>query len=182
MRKMFSIVFYIVSPFMLLLTLLGFDKGLSRLFMASGSDDVMKLVSSDLYIRVALLIIFIILGFYRKWRQYKMYNPVMLVIFGLWLLSGRMVALFPDGRLIYGWYYIETGNIQICSDGVDCEKVYGYETDYERRFLWGYRIMNESISETIFTGPFIMDEVDSLFLHSFPRLDPKTNLPRTSKS
>lgn len=157
---------------MLLFTLLGFEKGLSRLFMASGSDDVMQLVSSNLYVRVAFLMIFIILVVYGifKRKQHKFYYPIMFVVFGLWLLSGRMVALFPDGRLIYGWYYFEAGEINICSHGVDCEKVYAYETDYGRRFLWRYRIMNNSISETIFTGPFIVNEVDSLFSHSFLRL------------
>ena len=155
---------------MAFITFIGFNSGLTRFFFASGSDGLMRLIESDLYIRIILLVLFFLLVFLiKKWKWKIFYYPAMSIVFGLWLLSGRMIALFPDGRLISGWFYMETSRVDICKDVADCEKTLYYETSYRSEFLWKYRIKNKELDFTIFASPFIKIKIEKLFSQQFAK-------------
>lgn len=81
--------------------------------------------------------------------------------------NGSMIAIFPDGRLISGWFYIETGNVDICKSGIDCDRVFYYETRYKRSRLWTYAVSNNEINTKIFVGPIITNQVNTMFKKKF---------------
>jgi hypothetical protein len=166
--QMIKIVFYIVAVLMASVTIIGFNSGLSRFLFANGSDSLMTLVESRLYIRVLLLIAFIITIAAQLNHCKKIYSLFATGIFFLWLLSGRMIALFPDGSIITGWYYMQTNKKSICSKHADCEKVFYYETKYQKLFLWRYNITNQQTNISLFAGPFISYDIDYLFHNTFP--------------
>lgn len=81
---------------------------------------------------------------------------MLLVVLILWLLSGRVVAFkaFPDGRIISGWYYIETNKFNLCENDVDCETIISKESTISKLPLWRIRINNKYNNTVIFVGPF----------------------------
>lgn len=162
-------IIIVVASLMAVITLFGFNTAFVRFFFASGSDVSMCLIESDLYIRVFFWVVFFLLSIlFKKWGNKNFYYPILITVFILWSLSGRMVALFPlDGRLISGWFYIETNRIEICKNDCDCEKVFYYETNYKKEFIWTYRIKNKDIETTLFTSPFIDNKVKKLFSQQF---------------
>jgi hypothetical protein len=74
----------------------------------------------------------------------------------LWLLSGRTIAFkyFPNGRILTGWYYIESNQFTLCGDDEDYERIISQETKLIESPYWSVRVVNENIDETIFIGPF----------------------------
>ncbi|MDH7463880.1 hypothetical protein QEG73_21440 [Chitinophagaceae bacterium 26-R-25] len=80
----------------------------------------------------------------------------LLLVLVLWFLSGRVTAFkaFPDGRVITGWYYIETNSFRLCNENEDCESVLFKETKVKKLPLWCISIKNMTTKKLIFIGPF----------------------------
>jgi hypothetical protein len=153
---------------MILSTLIGFNESLSRFLFASGSDVLMDLIYPQLYYSVILVILFAFLVFYyNNFKKVTLYNFALSITFFFWLLSGRTVAFFPDGRLISGWFYFETNRVDICKNDIDCEKIYYYDTSYQNKFFFFYRIKNKEIETKIFVGPFLVEKTETLFYQNF---------------
>lgn len=81
---------------------------------------------------------------------------ILSVVLLLWLLSGRVVAFkaFPDGRIITGWYYIETNRFNLCKNDVDCETIVSKESTITKLALWRVSINSKYTNKIIFVGPF----------------------------
>lgn len=81
---------------------------------------------------------------------------ILVTCFGLWLLSGRVVALkpFPDGRVITGWYYVETNKFYLCSVKDDCETIIYKDSKVTMLSFWRIRVTNKNMNKEIFFGPF----------------------------
>jgi hypothetical protein len=153
---------------MLALTLLGLNEGFARFFFASGSDGLMSLVTSKIYLRIFLLIFFIsMIIFYKRFNQKIIYFIILLVTFFVWCWSGVMIAIFPNGKLLSGWYYFEIKKVDLCKSDIDCEKVFYYETSFKRKSFWTYQIGNKEVKVNIITSPFIEPELDELLRSKF---------------
>lgn len=100
---------------------------------------------------------------FRKFSTRKVL--MLLSVFILWLLSGRVVAFkaFPDGRIITGWYYMETNSFKLCKENDDCESVLFKETKVKRLPLWCISINNNFTNKVIFIGPFTWNSCAKLF-------------------
>ena len=81
----------------------------------------------------------------------------LLLVLVLWIFSGRVVAFkaFPDGRIITGWYYIETDKFNLCENDIDCEGVIAKEFKVTNLPLWRINIKTNTFDKTVFVGPFV---------------------------
>lgn len=164
MRNIRNTLLYVIASLMFLATAIGFDKNFGTFFLAGGSDVLMSYASTDLFVRLLFWLAFVVcVILFDKFLSKKL-SPVLLVIFfTLWVLSGRMIAIFPDGRLVGGWFYIATETANLCKDATDCEMVLYNETSYTRKPLWCISVKNKEMSVVKFVGPFIENEVSHLF-------------------
>ncbi|THU30781.1 hypothetical protein FAM09_29720 [Niastella caeni] len=98
--------------------------------------------------------LFVTVLVFRKFSALKVLTLLLVLI--LWLLCGRVVAFkaFPDGRVITGWYYIETNKFNLCENDVDCEGIISKETTISKLPLWRIRINSKYTKKIIFVGPF----------------------------
>ncbi len=130
----------------------------------------MELIEPDLRISFSLLLIYsIFIFFFNKWKKKYLYYPTLSFLFIVWLLNGRTIALFPNGKLLCGWYYIETERLYICDNDIeDCEAVFYYDTKYRKENFWNHSIKTKKKEITIFVGPFISNKVETLFTTTFP--------------
>lgn len=99
-------------------------------------------------------------------RQFSTRNLLVLsLVLVLWLLSGRVAAVkaFPDGRVITGWYYIETNSFKLCKENEDCESVLFKETKVKLLPLWCISINNKDTNRVIFIGPFTWNSCIKIF-------------------
>lgn len=163
-----KVFFFIISLLMLLLTGLRLWPSTGNFIFAGGSDMLMSIVASNFFISITFAVIFFITVFFYKKKKRPLVTSLLTVIFLLWFLSGRMIALFPDGRLLSGWFYIQTNRTDICRTDIDCEKVFYYDTKFEKLSFWKLRIVNKEANATIFTGPFVWRNTIKLFVKEFP--------------
>jgi hypothetical protein len=165
-----KILFYFFVFLMLCLTCLGLDRGLSRMFIASGSDCLMDLVATNVYLSISFFLLFLVFLFFKKQITNKfIFNILIITTFFLWFWSGFMVAIFPEGKVISGWYYFEFNRIELCENDPDYEKILYYETTYEKEYIWTYKIKNKKIETRILRSPFIKMELESSLSEHFSK-------------
>jgi hypothetical protein len=154
---------------MILVTIIGFFPSYTTFIFAGGSDGLMDMISVNSFFQTSIILIFgaILIVNKSKLRKYTYF--LLMLVFLLWSLSGRMIALFPDGRLSSGWFYIETNRINICKDEIDCDKIFYYETEIEKLPLWRIKIKNKRTDNVVFIGPMVWKKTIELFKKKFPR-------------
>jgi hypothetical protein len=107
--------------------------------------------------------LFVTVLVFRKFSTPKILTLLIMLL--LWLLSGRVVAFkaFPDGRIITGWYYIETNKFNLCENDIDCEGIISKETTISKLPLWRISINSKYTNNIIFVGPFTWDSCYKVF-------------------
>ena len=112
-----------------------------------------------------LLILFGTILFYFLKTGRKLLFVFLGVTIILWLLSGRTIGAIvdPEGKIVVGWFYIETEEFYVCDRKTDCESVFYYQTKIEKLPFWRIEIKNGNIDKRIFVGPFIWDKTLSIF-------------------
>lgn len=98
--------------------------------------------------------LFVAVSVLRKFDTQKVL--ILLPVLILWLLCGRVIAFkaFPDGRIITGWYYVETNRFNLCKNDIDCETMVSKESTISKLPLWRVRINSKYANKVIFVGPF----------------------------
>ena len=159
---------YVVAFLMIVITGFGFFPSYANFIFAGGSDGLMNIVSANIWFQIIVVSSFLL----SIYKYNKTMNAILILIFFLWCISGRMVSLFPDGRLSSGWFYLETDRINICkNEEIDCDRIFFYETEIEELPFWRLRIKNKNINSVIFIGPVIWSNTLSLFRYNFPRFE-----------
>ncbi len=155
---------------MTFLTIIGFNVGISRFLFASGSDSLMTLIESNIFIRVFLLVLFIsLLIIKNRFTNVYLRFLILTIAFVTWFFSGRMVGVFAYGQIKTGWFYLfETKQIQLCGNR-DCEYAINNETEFKSELIWYYRIKNKEVNTTFFVGPFISNEVENQFFENYTK-------------
>lgn len=162
-------VLIVVMVFMMLFTALGLFPSFSNFLFARGSDNLMELITSNISVQILFLMLFGFSAFMYIKRRSKLYISLIFISFAFWILSGRMIALFPHGRLSSGWFYFETSRTDICKEDMDCEKIFYYETTFDRLLFWRIKIKNKQIDDIVFTSPFIWEKSINLFKNNFKK-------------
>lgn len=156
---------------MILVTIISFFPSHASFIFAGGSDGLMDMVSANPIFQTSCIIIFGTVLIVGK-HKYKKYAYLFLaLLFFIWILSGRVIALFPDGRISTGWFYLETNRINICKDEIDCDKIYYYETEIDKLPLWRIKIKNKRNDAIVFIGPIVWQKTIELFKKKFPRFE-----------
>jgi len=156
-------ILYTVAFLMIAITALGFSTDFGEMSLASGSDILMSYASTDIFLRLFFLVAFVMsVIFLKKFGNKILATLTLIILFALWFLSGRMIAIFPDGRLVGGWFYFPTETTELCKSSKDCEITLHYETSYTRESFWFYRVKNKEVEIVKFAGPFIANDVDNL--------------------
>ena len=159
MRFLYGLI-YLVFFF---ITIIGFNESLCSFNFSNGSDSVMDLSVSNIWIKVLLIVILgMLLLKYLQKKNYK-FLSLIFIILPIWILSGRTVGIFPDGRLNIGWFYIKTDRINLCHPNDDCEKIFYNNTKIEELPFWRIKIENKNINQIIFVGPFIWNQTRKMF-------------------
>ncbi|WP_300601842.1 hypothetical protein [Niabella sp.] len=154
---------------MLLTVMLGFSPGTARFLFAGGSDGLMELVTSSLVLRVVIVALFCLsVMVYILQKKKKIFLLFPVVFFILWIISGKMIAIFPDGRLRSGWFFMEIRSVNICEGQADCEQVSYYETTVTALSFYRIRVKNNTVDAVILTTPFIRENVLKLLREHFP--------------
>lgn len=165
MKYFISIILFSV---MTLLTVVTLFSNFNRSFFAGGSEALMKITTPNFFLQILLLLI---CGFlwYKLLRSFNVTIFVLCIsVFMLWLMSGRAIGVFPDGKIKTGWFYFATNEINVCvDDKADCETVTNYQTTVEKIFFWRVRIKNKQINQKIFIGPVVWSSASKMLQEEF---------------
>lgn len=154
MKNIIAIIFFVL---MILLTAVSLFSNFNRIFFAGGStESLMEFVTSNFYIQAVLLLVCGYLG-YRLLKNFDVKVLVLLILFFLlWVMSGRTIGVFPDGKIKTGWFYFATSELNVCIDNkTDCQTVTDYQTKVEKKFFWFVQIKNKQVSKNIFIGAVV---------------------------
>jgi hypothetical protein len=163
MKIIISIIVLIV---MVVFTAIGYSSGRMLGFAGvSSADYTMHLASTNVAWSTALLILFGGTLFYFLKKRGKVLFVFLGFLFILWFLSGRTIGALvdPDGKIVVGWFYIETGEFYVCNRKTDCESVFYHRTKIESLPFWRIKINNVNIDKAIFVGPFIWTKTLNIF-------------------
>jgi hypothetical protein len=148
-------IFLIIAFVMGAITMVGFFPSFSAFIFANGSDVLMNFAFPSVWLQVSLVLIFGVPLFMFRGKLLKRLYPALALVFVFWIFSGRTFGIFPDGRIVTGWFYVGFDQIEVCRNSTDCEKTLYYETSIESLKPWRIRIRNKEINSTIFIGPVI---------------------------
>ncbi len=153
--------------FLLAITMLGIDESTGNFIFAGGSDGLMEIRVTNVWLKILLFFIsaFFLFQFY---KNKKMYSLILHTLFlFIWFLSGRTIANFPDGRISTGWFYFETNRILLCNEIVDCEAVIHYKTTIKSNSLWFLNIEANNKKYLFYVGPFIWSDTKEVFVDAY---------------
>jgi hypothetical protein len=168
MRKLLIIVAVLMS----LITALGLSENVGTMIFAGGSDSLLSIAVPDLFLRIVFLLVFVATALlFKQFTEKNNAYIILVLFFSFWVLSGRMVGTFPDGRLISGWFYIPIKEVDLCKDDADCDK--SNYARYTKQSFWLYNVKNKEVDVLIFAGPFLDRKLERLFDRKFLGLDPK---------
>lgn len=114
-----------------------------------------------------IIIVLSLIVYFKKQSIQSKYITIIL-IFSIWVLSGRVIGVKPYGELSSGWFNIRFNEINICKHSMDCEKTYYYETEIKELSFWRVKVKNNNIDEEYFVGPILWEKALSLLNKEFP--------------
>lgn len=159
MKIILKILLIVFLVFMSILTALAFTEDAKLLFTYESSEYLSDISNVNLFFSVLFLTIYLFLLIY-FWKRLKLVLPFLFFIALLWLISGRTLAFkyHPTGRIIIGWYYVETGMFNLCKENQDYEGIIAKETVINELSFWRINLKNKDTEKTIFIGPFMWNE------------------------
>ena len=165
MKAITRITVCFIAVIMLLGTAMAHLRGIKILFTNESAAYLSNISNVNYIFSWCFLIAYLLVTFFafRKADVIRLF--ILFILFGLWLLSGRVIAFkpFPDGRIITGYYYIETDRFNLCDNENDCESVISKEAFIQRRPFWLLKIKSKGIQKNIFLGPFTWQQCNKVF-------------------
>lgn len=159
MKLILKILLVVFLVFMLILTILAFTDDMKLLFTYESAEYLSDISNVNVFFSVIFLIVylFMLICF---WKRLKLVLPFLFFVVILWLFSGRTLAFkyHPTGRVITGWYYIETDMFNLCGENQDYESILANETVINELSFWRLNLKNKDTDKTIFIGPFMWNE------------------------
>ncbi|MET3047509.1 hypothetical protein [Flavobacterium covae] len=164
--KILLVVFFV---FMSILTTLAFTENMKLLFTYESAEYLSDISDVNVFLSVLFLIIYLFLLIY-FWKRLKLVLPFLVFIVLFWFFSGRTIALkyHPTGRIITGWYYIETDMFNLCKENQDYESILANETEINKLPFWRLNLKNKDTDKTIFIGPFMWNETIKILKKRIP--------------
>ncbi|RVU90811.1 hypothetical protein EH230_07805 [Flavobacterium columnare] len=159
MKLILKILLVVFLVFMLILTILAFTDDMKLLFTYESAEYLSDISNVNVFFSVLFLIVYLFMLIY-FWKRLKLVLPFLFFIALLWLISGRTLAFkyHPTGRVIIGWYYVETEIFNLCKENQDYESILANETIINELPFWRLNLKNKDVDKTIFIGPFVWDE------------------------
>ena len=161
--KLVTLVLFLII--MVFLTIVGYYSN-ELTGLGNGSIDTFAIIIKMTAVFPSLfLACCIILSYFYVKNNLKLIFLVM--AFSLWVLSGRMICIWPDGRLSAGWYCIETERFYLCEKQSDCETVMAQQTKLQKLFFWRVRVKNTTTDQIIFVGPMLWNNAIKVLHETF---------------
>ncbi|PTD14290.1 hypothetical protein [Flavobacterium columnare] len=159
MKLILKILLVVFLVFMLILTILAFTDDMKLLFTYESTEYLSDISNVNVFFSVLFLIVYLFMLIY-FWKRLKLVLPFLFFVVILWLFSGRTLAFkyHPTGRVITGWYYIETDMFNLCEENQDYESILANETVINELSFWRLNLKNKDTDKTIFIGPFVWNE------------------------
>jgi hypothetical protein len=125
---------------------------------AGGSDSTLRVVRSPALIIVAVSMgLSLYLAFLIYYSKPGIVEHIVLVLLPMiWIISGRAVGIFPDGRIVTGWFFFPDGRIDFRTHNTDHE-LYIARTQILINLGWILEIINEEQSAKVFVGPLLQN-------------------------
>ncbi|GHT17544.1 hypothetical protein FACS189429_1850 [Bacteroidia bacterium] len=157
-----NIFISVVLVFMLIITSIGFFPSILSFLIAQGSDCLLTLVNSNVFLQIFFIVLIILCLFFRKKIRKHIFCFLITISAIMWLMSGRTIGHipYPDDKIITGWFCFPTSNMYMCNsidDDMDCETLL-YNTTIEKRPFWFILLKNKKRDELIFVGPVIWNK------------------------
>ena len=156
-------LFSFILLIMIGIVLISYSR-LGMFMIAGGSDSTLAIIRSPKWIVIVLSILCITLLFICLW--YSKYKYILLSIFFVslivWGVTGRIIGLYPDGRIITGWYFIVIDEI----DFRDYEEDYEYHashTSITPYMRWFIEVDSQNHRKILFIGPLLKSSILKLF-------------------
>lgn len=149
--KLFSkLIQYILFLVAVLLSLLS--TSLKRFIFAGSLEQVTEIFSPAFFWSLLCLVFLAFVIFFFK---SKIQLLLFLSVFFMWILSGRTIGFNTvDYTITTGWHNIPFNQIELCREGLDCEKLFNDTTVIKKENLLFIKFSNDEVSYNIFTGPF----------------------------
>jgi len=138
---------------MSLFTSVLYSSNKNLLFVGGSTDVFLEVANGNKIIVTSLVVLFIFIIFI-KINKYNLKYFLLLIVFILWLMSGRTVGYtsYPAPAIKLGWFYIQTERIIVCEYNEDCEKLIAYKTSIEELPFWRIKVKNKEMEEVFFVG------------------------------
>ena len=145
---------YIIVIAMLFISCIGFFNETANFFFAGGSDFLMTTIATNSWVQIFLVLIFTLTLFKSKTKsRIKFYFRIL--VFIIWLMSGRTIYVFPNGKIGLGWFFVETNRFYICSEGdKNCDDTVT-ECKISEKALFLVKIQTIDKENVFYVGPFI---------------------------
>jgi hypothetical protein len=165
MKVVRIILLVVLLLLMIVIVLPYFSPANKFVFGGTSADYMLNLAALNVTWPIALLVLYAISAWFYHKKPNRMRLASVSTVVILWVLCGRMVGtlLWPEGKVITGWYYIPTNDFKLCDGSTDCETVIYYQAHIEKLSFWRLKIKSKNIDQTIFVGPFIWNEVPKVF-------------------
>lgn len=163
MKKVVFVILIIIELCMFLLTLLIYNSEKSELLFQGGSiGSTMKMFAPNFWV-VFLLFVFTVLStiFFRK--KMKTLLVSFLILFSMWVVSGRTIGVQWTGELTTGWFYISSDEIIILSKSIDCTGEVIECTTAKNSSVFQLKFINGNNEKNVFVGPLIRSDLRNYF-------------------
>lgn len=144
---------------LIIVTFLSDVIDMRELFVGGSTYVFYQFLSTSFYIKFAFVSSLLATVTFRNKLKRPFFKVLLLILFLLWLTSGRTIAFnAQNGKMYTGWFFFCFDSVSVCPEKLECERILSLKTKYEHRFLWTIKIVNSYLEETIFIGPFILEE------------------------
>ena len=155
---------YLVILFLIILNAISYlpYSRMGSFLFAGGSDSTLQLITPPFIMLSIVNFGFIIAFLYTlHFRPSFGLITVITLLMTIWLLCGRVIGVFHDGRIISGYFFIPVKTIDFRDVSEDFEN-YITETEIRRSSNLIIEIKNGRSKESIFIGPVNINACNNL--------------------
>lgn len=133
---------------------------LGAFYFAKGSNSTLVLARPSPWILAVFAIGFSLFITFLIWRSTLGVKEFIILLFLLscWLISGRVVGVFPDGRIVAGWFFIRTSVVDFRGRDEDHELYISHTAVLDSQ-RWEVEIRSHDQRATIFVGPVLKNKL-----------------------
>ncbi len=161
MKAIFSLI---VSLPVLIIVWLTYNR-IGAFIFAGGSDSVLQVVRTPLWISALIsfvLVISLIYSIYSiEWNIGQ--RAFLSILFIAWILNGQTIGVYPDGRIMIGWYFFPINITNTLKPNENPEQYVSIISVKTKNFFT-LEFKNENDLTTIFVNPWLQSPLMKILI------------------